>query len=314
MTDKNVQKIVERAIEQGLLSPADVKKAKAQITHAETAGPVSSKWGFLIEALVKMGKIKVAVIEKLAEEIAREEQEPDHEKQPQREKEEPITRPAAALVTSPVADGITKLQDKYEQETLETVPVREWDRYEIADFLGEGGMGRVYKAFDPVLKRYVAIKFIRGEDPALARRFLREAQAQASIDHENVCKVFEVGEIEDKLYIAMQYIDGFTLRDIPPEITLEQKVLLMKEVAEGIQAAHKLGIIHRDIKPGNVIVEVTDEGILHREPYLERRGICHRNKFMVKASTWTGVVTFTVLVRPCTKFLLESLRLKVRVV
>jgi serine/threonine-protein kinase len=139
-------------------------------------------------------------------------------------------------------------------------PVQNWEKYRFVSFIGEGGMGRVYKALDPRLNRHVALKFIRGDDPAALGRFTREARAQARVEHEHVCKVYETGDVEGRMYIAMQYIDGLTLSALRDQLTLEQKVKLLKEAAEGIQAAHRLGLIHRDIKPGNIMVEKTEEG------------------------------------------------------
>src|SRR5713101_6243879 len=141
------------------------------------------------------------------------------------------------------------------------------DRYEFQELIGVGGMGKVYKAFDRELKRLVALKFLRGADAALERRFLQEAQAQARVDHQNVCKVYEVGRIGDEPYIAMQYIEGKTLREAARELTLRQKLLVMRDVAEAVHAAHALGLVHRDIKPANILVEkglrpfVTDFGL-----------------------------------------------------
>src|SRR5205823_6186075 len=82
------------------------------------------------------------------------------------------------------------------------------ERYEIIELIGVGGMGKVYKAFDRKLKRPVALKFLRGGDAALERRFLQEAQNQARVDHAGVCKVYEAGRIGDEPYIAMQFIEG----------------------------------------------------------------------------------------------------------
>ena len=87
-------------------------------------------------------------------------------------------------------------------------PVTGWDRYEMLAVLGEGGMGMVYLAVDRALGRKVALKFIRGDDPSLTLRLLQEARAQARVDHPGVCKVFEVGEVEGKAYIAMELVDG----------------------------------------------------------------------------------------------------------
>src|SRR5436853_1201942 len=146
-------------------------------------------------------------------------------------------------------------------------PVPQSDRYQVLEVIGTGGMGKVYKAFDRKLRRPVALKFLRGADAALERRFLQEAQAQARVDHPNVCKVYEVGRIGEEPYIAMQYIEGKTLRDAAQDMGLDQKLRLMREVAEAIHAAHGLGLVHRDIKPANILVEkglrpfITDFGL-----------------------------------------------------
>src|SRR5262249_36126566 len=86
-----------------------------------------------------------------------------------------------------------------------------YERYNRGELLGEGGMGQVYRAYDTALKRPVALKFLRSDDPDLVVRFLREAQAQARVDHQNVCKVYEVGELDGRPYIAMQLIQGEAL-------------------------------------------------------------------------------------------------------
>ncbi|HVT57898.1 MAG TPA: serine/threonine-protein kinase [Thermoanaerobaculia bacterium] len=134
-------------------------------------------------------------------------------------------------------------------------PVEGWDRFELVAFLGEGGMGRVYKAYDRRLGRYVAVKFLRGDDPDHAQRFLHEAQAQARVEHEHVCKIYEVGEVQGRLYIAMQYLAGETLMEAGPKMSLDERVEVMRQVCEGIHAAHRLGLVHRDIKPVNILVE-----------------------------------------------------------
>jgi len=139
-------------------------------------------------------------------------------------------------------------------------PIAGWDRYEFQELLGQGGMGRVYKAFDRRLKRVVAIKFLRTDDPELSKRFLQEAQAQARVEHEHVCKIYEAGEHQSQLYIAMQCIEGKTLKETSAEMTLEQKLAAIRQVADGLQAAHRTGLVHRDIKPSNIMMARTDDG------------------------------------------------------
>jgi len=154
-----------------------------------------------------------------------------------------------------------------------TPPVRNWERYEILEYLGGGGMGRVFRARDPHLGRDVALKFIRGDDPALIERFIQEARAQARVDHDRICKVFEVGEVEGHPFIAMQLIEGVPLGIAAREMTVEQKLLAVKQVAEGLHEAHRTGLIHRDIKPSNIMVERTGDG--RWRPYLMDFGLAH---------------------------------------
>jgi len=150
-------------------------------------------------------------------------------------------------------------------------PVAGWDRYEKIEFLGAGGMGKVFKAEDPRLGRPVALKLLRDSEPELVRKLLREARAQARIEHEHICKVFEAGEVGGHPYIAMQYIKGRSLKELKRELTLEQKVSALRDVAEALHAAHRAGLIHRDIKPANIMVEEGEDGRIH--PYVMDFGI-----------------------------------------
>src|SRR5256885_5546790 len=136
----------------------------------------------------------------------------------------------------------------------------ESDRDEAQALNGSGGMGKVYKAFDRKLMRPVALKFLRGGDAAVERKFLHEAQAQARVDHAHVCRVYEVGRLADRPYIAMQYVSGKTLRDAVGELSFEEKLALMRDVAEAVHAAHQTGLVHRDIKPQNILVERGSDG------------------------------------------------------
>jgi predicted Ser/Thr protein kinase len=140
------------------------------------------------------------------------------------------------------------------------VPVGGWDRYEVLELLGKGGMGAVYRARDRRLGRIVAIKFLLGGDPNLTLRFLHEARAQARIDHPNVCRVYEVGEVEGRAYIALQLVEGEPLSQVAAQMSLDEKVTVMRDVAAAIHEAHRLGIVHRDLKPANIMVERTKDG------------------------------------------------------
>lgn len=129
-----------------------------------------------------------------------------------------------------------------------------WDRYEVLGVLGQGGMAKVYRARDPRLNRMVALKFIREEDPAMARLLTLEAQLQASLDHENIVKVFETGVFDGLPFIAMQLVQGETLDRVCPD-DLRTRVGMLATVARALDAAHCQGMVHRDLKPSNVMVE-----------------------------------------------------------
>jgi eukaryotic-like serine/threonine-protein kinase len=146
-----------------------------------------------------------------------------------------------------------------EAERTDALPEK-WDRYELADKLGEGGMGIVYKARDRRLGRVVAIKFIRGGNPMLTMRLIREARAQARIDHPGVCGVYEVGEVAGRAYIALQFVAGEPLGRAAAGMSLDEKIAVMRDVAVAIHEAHRLGIVHRDLKPANVMVERGEDG------------------------------------------------------
>lgn len=133
--------------------------------------------------------------------------------------------------------------------------LRDWPRYRVERFLGSGGMGSVYLAADPQLGRLVALKFLHNNDPALVVRFLREARAQARVEHANLCKVHEVGEVEGRPYIAMQYIEGRSLADLRGRLSPETAVRIVRNVARAVHAAHRTGLIHRDLKPANILVD-----------------------------------------------------------
>ena len=133
-------------------------------------------------------------------------------------------------------------------------------RYLLRELLGQGGMGRVYAAYDPILKREVALKLLGRDDPLMLVRFLLEAQFQARLDHPAICRVFEVGTDEELPYIAMERIHGEDLLHTQAELALPQLLEVLAEIAEAIEAAHEAGLIHRDIKPGNVLLEQDHHG------------------------------------------------------
>lgn len=136
-------------------------------------------------------------------------------------------------------------------------------RYTLVAPVGSGGMGEVFRAYDPSLQRFVALKLIRADHPDVLGRFLREARAQARVDHPNVCKVHEAGEEGGRPYIAMQLVEGPPLGKAARSMSLLEQVEVLRQVADAVHAAHRTGLIHRDIKPSNVLVPRDEEGRLH---------------------------------------------------
>ncbi len=167
--------------------------------------------------------------------------------------------------------------------------LKTWGRFHLVELLGTGGMGDVYKAYDPSLGRYIALKILRHEDPETLKRFLREARSQAKVEHPHVCKIYESGECSGHPYIAMQYIEGKTLKELDLQLTLEEKLGIIKEVASGLQAAHRRGLIHRDVKPTNVMVTQTEEG--NWKPFIMDFGIAREQE--ASGLTSTGMVVGT---------------------
>lgn len=147
------------------------------------------------------------------------------------------------------------------------------DRYEIVKSIGEGGMANVYLAFDTILDRNVAIKVLRGDlasDEKFVRRFQREALSASNLSHPNIVEVYDVGEDDGQYYIVMEYIEGKHLKQLLKKrerLTVTEVIDIMLQICDGMSVAHNSYIIHRDIKPQNImilengLIKITDFGI-----------------------------------------------------
>ena len=142
-------------------------------------------------------------------------------------------------------------------------PVSPEARYQLQDRIGAGGMAEVFRAYDVQLDRPVALKSLHLADTGHQQSVLHEARCQARVRHAHVLEVYETGIRDGSPFITMRYVDGGTLGQLLGQVSLETMVDLFRQVAEGLHAAHVIGLVHRDVKPSNVLVEATNNGGWH---------------------------------------------------
>lgn len=167
-----------------------------------------------------------------------------------------------SLIEIPATPTSTITKDIPKKSALDFAPGQYFSkRYQVIEEIGRGGMGRVYKAADKELSRIVALKMIKPErsaDPDIVEKFKKEINLASQISHDNVCRIHDLGEIAGIKYISMQYIEGQNLREFiqtSKKLSTETAIPIIEQICHALTAAHKKGVIHRDLKPKNIMLD-----------------------------------------------------------
>ena len=153
------------------------------------------------------------------------------------------------------------------------------ERFRYVKRLGVGGSGLVFQAFDTVIQRNVALKFLTQPTQANRARLLDEARAQADVEHSYVCPIYEVNESENGIYLVMKYIEGGSLANLAADLSLPQVLAIFKKVAEGLEVAHNQGLIHRDLKPANIMINKAEDEL---EPLIVDFGLAYYDETLAQ--------------------------------
>lgn len=282
MDDKE-QQIIQLALAKGLVSEHDL------MLISENKDPLTTTQS-KVEGLMEAGLLSKAMWRALEQELEARKKSPSFKLPLTLEQDLLAIKAEKKPLTVDSFGRTMKTNSTISREIAENpMDLIKAGRYDLIKLLGEGGMGSVFLAYDPDLQRYVALKFLHSGDKEATQRLLQEGRAQAKIEHPNVCRVYEVSKFNGRIYIVMQYIDGEILPKLTKQLTLEQKIKVMADVAEGLHAAHKLGLIHRDVKPQNIIVEKTEDG--DWKPYVMDFGLVR--EVSQKGMTMTGEILGT---------------------
>ncbi|MEM1294452.1 MAG: serine/threonine-protein kinase [Verrucomicrobiota bacterium] len=184
-----------------------------------------------------------------------------------------------------MSENDTLLEPAFVPPTPTELNAKFRNRVQFLELIGKGGMGAVYRAFEPKLHRYVAVKILSAQAPRqgwdFVERFRREARALALLDHPNIVKLYDFDEIDDLLYFTMEYVEGQDLHAIfsGSQLTTEHVESWVPQVCQALEYAHSRDLIHRDVKPGNIMIDqdgkvkLTDFGLVKRKATRGRIGL-----------------------------------------